>query len=54
MYDILIKNAKTRKIQNLVNIAIQDGKIVAIAENLEGEAAQPDTKKTFHPFGHGR
>lgn len=40
MYDILIKNAKTRKIQNLVNIAIQDGKIVAIAENLEGEAAQ--------------
>lgn len=40
MYDILIKNAKTRKIQNLVNIAIKDGKIVAIAEDLEGEAAQ--------------
>ena len=40
MYDILIKNAKTRKSQNLVNIAIQDGKIVAIAEDLEGEAVQ--------------
>jgi len=40
MYDLLIKNAKTRKIQNLVNIAIQDGKIVAIAEDLAGEAAQ--------------
>lgn len=40
MYDILIKNAKTRKNQNLVTIAIQDGKIVAIAEDLEGEAAQ--------------
>ena len=40
MYDILIKNAKTRKIQNLVTIAIQDGKIVAIAEGLEGEAVQ--------------
>ena len=40
MYDILIKNAKTRKSQNLVNIAIQAGKIVAIAEDLEGETAQ--------------
>lgn len=40
MYDILIKNAKTRKNQNLVTIAIQDGKIVAIAEDLEGEATQ--------------
>jgi len=40
MYDILIKNAKTRKSQNLVTIAIQDGKIVAIAEDLAGEATQ--------------
>ena len=40
MYDILIKNAITRKSQNLVNIAIQAGKIVAIAEDLEGETAQ--------------
>ena len=33
-YDILIKNAKTRKRAELVSIAIQDGKIAAIEKDL--------------------
>jgi len=40
MYDIIIKNANTRHYQNKVNIAIQDGKIVAIGEDIGGESAQ--------------
>lgn len=40
MFDILIKNAKTRKNQNKVNIAIQNGKITAIGEDINREAGQ--------------
>ena len=40
MNDIIIKNANTRHYQNKVNIAIQDGKIVAIGEDVSGESAQ--------------
>ena len=36
--DILIKNAKTRKLDDLVNIAVKDGKIAAIEKGLEAEA----------------
>ena len=38
--DILIKNAKTRKLDDLVNIAVKDGKIAAIEKGLEAEAKQ--------------
>ena len=40
MNDILIKNAKTRKFNKKVNIAIQNGKIVAIGEDVNGEYLQ--------------
>ncbi|MEL7626482.1 MAG: amidohydrolase family protein [Anaerolineaceae bacterium] len=40
MYDLLIKNAKTRKNQNKVNIAIQNGKIIAIGEDVTGDSNQ--------------
>lgn len=40
MFDILIKNAKIRKNQNKVNIAIQNGKITAIGEDINREAGQ--------------
>lgn len=39
-YDILIQNAKTRKLPGLVSIAIKDGKIAAIADGLKDDAAQ--------------
>lgn len=40
-YDVLIKNAKTRKSGNqLMQIAIQGGKIAKIAESISGDAAQ--------------
>ena len=39
-YDILIKNAKTRKRAELVSIAIQDGKIAAIEKDLAADAKQ--------------
>ena len=40
-YDILIKNAKTRETgSNLMQIAIEKGKIVKIAEEISGEAKQ--------------
>lgn len=37
-YDILIQNAKTRKCAELVDIAISDGKIAAIAPGLKADA----------------
>lgn len=40
MFDILIKNAKTRKNQNKVNIAIQNGKITAIGEDVSDDSKQ--------------
>ena len=40
MYDIFIKNAKVRKAKNLVNIAIQNGKITAIGEDVSGDSEQ--------------
>ena len=40
MYDLFIKNAKTRKAKNMVNIAIQNGKITAIGEDVNGESGQ--------------
>ncbi len=39
-YDILIKNAKTRKCADLVSIGIKDGKIVAIEKDLKEDAKQ--------------
>lgn len=40
MFDILIKNAKTRKEPTLVNIGIENGKIKAIGQDLPSEAKQ--------------
>ena len=39
-YDILIKNAKTRKCAELVSIAIEGGKIAAIEKDLHADAKQ--------------
>ena len=39
-YDILIKNAKTRKCAELVSIGINDGKITAIEKELKEDAKQ--------------
>ncbi|MBQ6425277.1 MAG: amidohydrolase family protein [Clostridia bacterium] len=39
-YDILIKNAKTRKCEELVSIGIKDGKITAIEKDLKEDARQ--------------
>ena len=39
-YDILIKNAKTRKCADLVSIGIKDGKITAIEKELKEDAKQ--------------
>lgn len=39
-YDIIIKNAKTRGNENLVDIAIKDGKIAAIENEINLDAAQ--------------
>ena len=39
-YDILIKNAKTRKCAELVSIAIEGGKIAAIEKDLQADAKQ--------------
>ncbi len=38
--DILIRNAKTRKCAELLDIAIRDGKIVALEKGLSAEAGQ--------------
>ncbi|MBC7195263.1 MAG: cytosine deaminase, partial [Caldisericia bacterium] len=38
MYDILIKNAKLRKKDGLYSIAIKNGKIEKISQNLEESA----------------
>lgn len=39
-HDILIKNAKTRNQDELVDIAISEGKITAIEKNIAGEASK--------------
>ena len=39
-YDIIIKNAKTRKLPELVSIGIKDGKIAAIEKDLKEDAKQ--------------
>ena len=39
-YDILIKNAKTRNRDELVDIAVLDGKITAIEKNITEEASK--------------
>lgn len=39
-YDILIKNAKTRKCADLVSIGIKDGKLTAIEKELKEDAKQ--------------
>lgn len=40
-FDLLIKNAKTRFAgEKLMQVAIQDGKVVKIAEKVDGDAAQ--------------
>lgn len=38
--DILIRNAKTRKCAELLDIAIRDGKIVALEKGLSAEAGR--------------
>ena len=39
-YDILIKNAKIRRQDELVDIAVLDGKITAIEKNITEEASK--------------
>lgn len=47
LYDILIKNAKTRFSEDLLQIALKDGKIAKIASIIEGDAS-----KTIDADGH--
>ena len=39
MYDIVIRNAKTRKLKGLVDIGILDGKIKTIKEKIDEKGA---------------